>query len=164
MSFLDFLSEIWNFIKGKAKEIPTVEQKILTVADKITNALKTLQSSELANFVETTVFTIIKSVDPALIPFFNGIELYLPKIIALTANASTIISGEILKTVDQQAQDGLQAIQNLKGVEGSVFAGNLATIQAGISDFGLSNNAVETGIVSPGTGPLLAIGQAIHSM
>lgn len=163
----DFFTSVWNWL-GKAEKtaevvIPEVEHKILSIADAIGNGLKVLEGSDLVQFLEKQVFVIIESVDPALKPFFDGLGLELQKIITVTANASADLSGEADKTLEQQAIDGLNAIKNLKGVQGTSYATALAAIVTGISDFGLSNNAVETGVVSPGAATLLVLGQGIHA-
>lgn len=151
----NIFTRLWAWITGEAAQIPTIESNIVKFADSAVNWLK----SPNVQFALSTLTSIAESIDPALTPLIAGIENYIPKIISLI----TGISNEAGKSVEQQIQDGLAELEKVKGIDGTIYAGLLATIQSALSNYVLSNNAVATGIVSPPAGQLIAVGQAVHA-
>lgn len=151
----NIFTRLWAWITGEAAQLPTIESNIVKFADSAVNWLK----GPNVQFALSTLTSIAESIDPALTPLISGIENYIPKIISLV----TGISNEAGKSIEQQIKDGLAELEKVKGIDGTVYAGILATIQSCISHYVLSNNAVETGIVSPGPGTLIAVGQAVHA-
>ena len=114
-------------------------------------------------FCEQGAIAIIEAADPALKPFFDGLPGFLKTAVVFASNAAADLTSEAAKPLDQQAQDGLAAIQNLATVNNSAFVSKLAGIAGEVSDFALSNNAVETGVTSPGVGAMIAVQQAVHA-
>lgn len=163
MSVLSIFAAIWAFIVGAAKNAPTIETKIVQFADAVTDKLKDIASSDLAKFLGSGIVELAEAIDPALIPLISGIENYLPKLIGLITGVRLIVDEEGAKTITEQLQDAVTALQNIKTDDEVVYAGNLATINAGISNYVISNNAVELGIGVPAPAQLLAAGQVIHA-
>lgn len=162
-----WLSNLWAKFKGVETQvenaIPTIEAEVANVTNQIVNGLKTLQSSQLVQFCEQSVITIIEGVNPALKPFFDGLTGFLQTAVVYASNAAADLTSESAKPLDQQAQDGLAAIQQLATTNKSAFVTKIAGIAGQISDFALSNNAVESGVTSPGVGAMIAVQQAVHA-
>lgn len=162
MSSSNIFTRFWAWLTNEAKNVPTIEHSIVTFADTVTNDLKTMESSKVAQYIETGLVAVAQAIDPALVPLIQGIENYIPKLIALVADADSVIDAEASKTLNQQATDGLAAIQGLKETDAAVYAGNLATVQLGISNYVTSNN-IDTLGEAPALSSLISVGQAIHA-
>lgn len=163
MSLATFFANIIKFLTGEVEKIPSIEKTITTFADKVTNDLKVLTGSDLFKYLEEGIIDVAKVIDPALVPLIAGIENYIPKAIALIGGIDSTIDTEAGKTVQQQASDALQAIQSLKGVDVVVYSGKVGTLATCISNYVLTNNAVETGVIAPPAGTLLSVQQVIHA-
>jgi hypothetical protein len=145
----NIFERLWAWIKGEAKQLPTIENKILDFADTVTNDIKAISESDLPKYLETLA-TVAESIDPALTPLISGLELYIPKAVGLITGVLGDISAAI------------KALQSVKSVDAVVYAGNLGTLKAAISNFVLSNNAVSTGVLAPPAGNLIAVSLATH--
>lgn len=145
----NIFDRLWAWIKGEAKQLPTIENKILDFADTVTNDIKVISESDLPKYLEGLA-TVAEAVDPALTPLISGLELYIPKAVGLITGVLGDISAAI------------KALQAVKPVDSVVYAGNLGTLKAAISNYVLSNNAVTTGVLSPPAGHLIAVSLATH--
>jgi len=163
MSLATFFASIIKFLTGEVEKIPTIEKKIVTFADKVTNDLKKIEGSDLFKYLEVGILEAAKIIDPALVPLIAGIENYIPKVIALISGVDDAIDAEASKTIEQQAADGLKKIQSLTGIDAVVYAGKIGTLATCISNYVLTNNAVETGVIAPSAGTLLSVQQVVHA-
>lgn len=159
----NIFSRLWAWIIGEVKQIPTIEQHIVQFADKVTDELKIIASSDVAKFIESGILAIAQAIDPSLVPLIAGIENYIPKLIGLVTGIKLIIDQEGAKPIVEQLQDGINALQSGKSEDTIVYAGNLGTISAALSNYVISNNAMELGIDVPEPAQLLSAGQAIHA-
>lgn len=147
----NWFQKAWNWITGEVKQLVTIEQHIATFVDKTVNFLKT---DPTAVFIENGLVTIAETVNPALTPMIQGLELEIPKILHLVSNGEL----EAAKPIGQQAEDLLAYLSKLKNGSSSVYAGILATINAAIQYYVTSNNGI---VSSPAQ--LLATGQVNHA-
>ena len=162
---MSVISRFWSWLIGEAKALPTIEQSIANFADKVANDIKKFTApGSVGDYLLTGLTEVAKIIDPALVPLIAGIENYIPKVIALITGVGSAVGVEAGKTVEQQLEEGIAALENIKGIDGTVYAGLLATIQASLANYVHTNNAVAIGSVAPPASQLLAIGQAVHTL
>ncbi|MFI5157690.1 MAG: hypothetical protein ACHQF4_02430 [Sphingobacteriales bacterium] len=149
-----FFVKIENEIVSLFHKEETIAQKIATFANNLVNELKGLQANKTVQFLESGIVAVAESVDPALTPLISGIELELPKIVTLVSNGAAILND----TAQGQVNTLAEYLEKLKGINGTVYAGILATLSAAIQAF-ITNNA---GIAATDS-QLIVAGQAVHA-
>lgn len=115
------------------KVAPVVDQFVL-IADSIVNELKVLEASNIGQFLETTLETLI----PASTGLVSAFKLALPKVAGiLTAGAI-----ELGKTDQQKMTDLISYLSGLKTSDPVLYAGTLNTLNASIQQFLTTNSGV----------------------
>lgn len=147
--FADLLS---IFKKGETV-IVSLEHDIARFADTVTNFLKT---NPTAVTTLDSLIAIAEGINPALKPWVDGLELEIPRILNLVSNNAVVLS----EPVEKQASDFLTYLENIKGVNGTVYAGIMATLNPAIQKFIIANSNT---IVLPPDAQLIAAGQAVHA-
>jgi hypothetical protein len=149
-----FFQKVWDTVVSIFKHATPIEQSIAKFANAVTNKIKSLQSNETVQFLESGLITIAESIDPALTPMISGLELELPKIL----NVVTNVTGEISKPVNEQVDDAVTAITNIKGINSTIYAGILGAIAPAITNFVNTNNGI---VVDPAQ--LIIAQQVVHT-
>lgn len=149
-----FFQKVLDAFVSIFKKAKTIEQKIAEFADKLVNGVKTFQANPTVQFFESGIVKIAESVDPALIPLISGIELALPKILSVIQTGTD----EINKPEQEQLNDFVAYLQKIKGINGTVYAGLLATLNAAIQKYITDNN----GIIATDA-QVITAGQAAHA-
>lgn len=130
------------------KAEPIVDE-IVGQADKVVNVIKTLESSQVGQFLIDGVETII----PSSTGLINAFNLWFPKIAGIITTAQV----ETGKTDAQKVQDLITYLQGLKTNDPVLYAGALNTINTAVQQFLSTNQGVILTIPQS-----LAIGQVAH--
>lgn len=144
---------------GKKAEgvIVSIEANISKFGNAVVNEFKALEANPTIDLAAEWFVKIAEGIDPGLTPLISGIELEFPKII----NFVTGVLGEVAKPVNAQLSDGLNALQTVKAINGTVYAGALGTINAAVQEYVISNNATT---VQPATASqLLTSAVIVHA-
>lgn len=156
----NFFQKCLAWVENIFDEAPTIERSIAKFADEVTNKIKVLEptAEAIGTFLENELVPIAEAIDPALTPMISGLELALPKTINTVSNVVGAISNIAAEPESEQVAQGLSAIQNLKGVDGTIYGNVLGAISTSIANFVTTNN----GIVAT-TADLISTQQAVHS-
>ncbi|MGZ3750787.1 MAG: hypothetical protein ACXVB0_14690 [Mucilaginibacter sp.] len=127
----NFLADLWNkvktFFSGASSEVHT----IITIADNVANEIKKLEATDVGQFLEVTIETII----PSSTGLVNAFKLWLPKIVT-DLNWAVQEEG---KTDAQKISDAVTYLTNLKASNPDAYASQLNSINALIQKW-LSDN------------------------
>lgn len=149
------------FINLFKKEVPVIEQSIAKFADAVTNNLKTVVDSDGFNKVLNGLEAAAETVDPALTPMIQGLNLEIPKILNLVTGVTAAIDAEVQKPIEEQALDALKKLKIIKADTSTgqaVYAGAQGTISAAVQHYITSNNSI---LATPAQ--LITSGQAAHA-
>jgi len=124
-----FLAKLWDKVKSLFHSASGAVHTIVTVADNIANEIKTLEASQIGQFLETTVETLI----PASTGLVNAFRLWLPKIVT-DLNWAVKEEG---KTDAEKIADAVAYLESIKGTD--AYAAQLNTLNALIQKW-LSDN------------------------
>lgn len=117
-----FLSKLWDHVKSLFHNASDTIHDIVTVADKVANEIKNLEESQVGQFLEVTLQTIL----PVSAPIINGFKLWLPKVVT-QLNWAVQEDG---KTDEQKIADAVAYLAKLKGDNPDAYAGQLNTLNA----------------------------------
>ena len=134
-----FFQKILAVIAGVFHKVETEAEKdaelILTIADNVVNEIKVLEASQVGQFLETTIETIV----PASTGLVNGLKLAIP----VMANIITAGENELHKTDQQKITDFLTLISKIKTSNPTLYAGILTALNAGVQQFFATNMGVQ---------------------
>jgi hypothetical protein len=129
MSTTNFLSNLWEKVKTFFHGASTQVHSIVDIADKIANAIKLAEASQVGQLLETGLEAFI----PASTGLVNAFKLWLPKIVT-DLNWAVAENG---KTDAQKVQDAVAYLASIKGTD--AYAAQLNTLNALIQKW-LSDN------------------------
>lgn len=147
---MTILESIWNSIKNFLSNLTHAVHDYASIANNIVNALKTLEQSQVGQFIETTLETLI----PASTGLVNAFKLELPNIFKILE----LVTDETSKTSEQIVADGVAALQALKVSNPKLYALKTAGLATFTSEFFTNNNGEQATF-----GQLLALGQSVHA-
>jgi hypothetical protein len=125
----NFLSSLWEKVKTFFHGASTEVHSIVDIADKIVNAIKSVEQSQVGQLIESGLEAFI----PASTGLINGFKLWLPKIVT-DLNWAVNEEG---KTDTQKVADAVAYLASIKGTD--AYAAQLNTINALIQKW-LSDN------------------------
>lgn len=124
-----FLSGLWEKVKTFFHSASTEVHSIISIADNIVNAIKSVEQSQVGQLIETGLEAFI----PASTGLINAFKLWLPKIV-IDLNWAVAEEG---KTDTQKVADAVAYLASIKGTD--AYAAQLNTINALIQKW-LSDN------------------------
>lgn len=135
MSLGSFLKTLLEKAIGIFHKVEDVEQSLFHEADALINKIKTLEKSEIVQFLETGLETAF----PVTVPFISTIKIWLAESSAKLAN----VQGEVVKDEDK-IQAFLDYLNNLKAGSPTLYAGVLTTLNADYQQLraGLENKSL----------------------
>lgn len=141
---------------GVEKKVVSIEGSIAKFGNAVVNEYKVIAANPEVQLLAGWFVKIAESIDPALTPLISGIELQFPKIVTMVTN----VTSEVEKPIEQQLGDGLTALEKVKGIDGTVYAGALGTINASVQNYIVTNNATAVAQATPSQ--LLATAYVVH--
>lgn len=124
-----FLASLWEKVKTFFHGASIAVHSIVDIADKIANAIKTVEASQVGQLLETGLEAFI----PASTGLINAFKLWLPKIVT---DLNWAVAEED-KTDTQKVADAVAYLASIKGTD--VYAAQLNTLNALIQKW-LSDN------------------------
>lgn len=125
----NFLGNLWDKVKSLFHTASSKVHDIVTIADNVANAVKTLEASTVGQFIESGIEALI----PASTGLVNAFKLWLP-VIVTDLNWAVKEEG---KTDAEKVADAVAYLESIKGTD--VYASQLNTLNALIQKW-LSDN------------------------
>lgn len=148
MSVETTLAKLWDKVKSLFSSASSEVHTIVSIADKIANEIKTLEASQVGQFLEVTLEALI----PASTGLVNAFKLWLP-VIVTDLNWAVAEEG---KTNTQKISDALTYLASIKGTD--VYASQLNTLNALIQKWMSDNQGAGVTIQQA-----LTMAQVVHN-